>query len=255
MSTSFSTTLARAHRHGQLLHLCMAVNPACVEAVLLVAKKKPDQVALYVDLTQDSLLHPAFLLDYAVHVAHSQNILTPIVARIHPSEQEVEQVLAKGIQALSFAWSGQAFSKRLELCSWAAKEANTVKAEVIGEIDSGITPLKLRTFAEESGIAALSVNFSQEELDQEMNFTFLKQLTKEVRVPIILPFHGITLRHHQRIRAAGVKAVTVDEYVRQSYTAGVRTALRSRFLYDPLKFEKKGILAVSSALEHLLSNT
>ena len=255
MSSSVSTLLARAHRRKVLATICTVTTPACLEAVLLEAQQSPDQVIIRIDTTKSGIIEPMLLLDYAVHSIFVKKLNVPIIVHMYPSEKAVEDMFAKGISAISFTWDAHHFSKRMQFLAWVSEKAHKIGVEVIGDLPKGATPLKLHTFVEGSGIAALCLDHTLADIHQEEIVEYISEVAKMTRIPLLLPIHGMTSKQQLRIKKMGVSAVMVEEYLQQSYTAGLRSALRNREATDVALFEKKAASAVTHSLHVLLENS
>ena len=107
----------------------------------------------------------------------------------------------------------------------------------------------------QSGIFALSLPLITEYKDKPaISLSYLKELQKEVRIPLIAQEADLSRHVLKWAFPAGIAGYIINHELDQAYTSGLRASLRNRFLDQPAEYQAKAMDAVEQVVTHYLEH-
>jgi hypothetical protein len=160
----------------------------------------------------------------------------------------VEQALLAGAQVVSPQVTNVSDAQALSLFSWAAGQAKAQGAELLG--DFSYHHANWDSLAHDLAKSQVIAGFRAQVLDKDgsLRATALREHVASLKLPVIAAAASYRPSQLRRMAAVGLNGVLVTEDLDESFTAGLRTALRNRSHNLARYYLPKGQLAVEELL-------
>ena len=256
MLIALSTLLAKGRRAHQPVFICDTGTIEIAQAVLQVAEKENRGIALQIDSTSIQTLPIATLLDIYTHLAEPLSVPVSIILHLNPSLANLGFINHPGLTTIGFKWGSESIVQRKDLVRQVVIVARQSSKEVIGELTQSLTPLKISTFVQETGIHSLTLGITQSPTHKDSSFSlaYLRDLSSAAKVPLISPEVFYTPAQLRHAHEAGLQGFVLKEYLQEAYTAGIRTGLHSHSVINPSHYQLRGMKAVEHSLAQLLNH-
>lgn len=174
--------------------------------------------------------------------------------RVEASQADFHALIRLGVSSIQLHFSKTASLKDIqEFTMWASKEAGTHAIELGLFLDRRLALNSLIQLVEETGIDSLTINQTHYNLeDDQVSLKAVSQITSAVKIPVILQAEHVSPTILRRLHQTGISGFVLDSLISHAYTAGIRSALRNRAIYDPELFASKGQKAVEKTIHHYL---
>lgn len=229
-----SLELARAQRHKKPLLSCRTNSLQIAAAALQAATVERAPILITLDATLPTTLPHIALLSGILELGRDAKVQVAVEVVVPTSREAASWWIDHGVLAVTLHGTADAIKRTLKHVQL---EALAHGAEV------GIEPTDITTLRAMEALAgkhdAHYIRLAPREKLSEMH-----EYCKAVEVPVIAGGMHISAKKSRDLITAGCVGLTLSTELNEAFTAGIRTALRSRSECDPSRYLGYGATAV-----------
>lgn len=244
MITPLSVQLGRAIRHKAPVPIfkCSTLDIAlrCVD----VAKKTQKGLVLVFDTDSISELPLPVAMYYLTHYVKDNNVPVSIICDTSKDNIKLSELASFTNLTVLVGWDD---AKRSRFHLKAAGMERIIITDEIPEPE--VTTYLIQKY----DLAGLC--YAGEKLPfDSLSAARLSKAARAMKVPFLLANQHLPKWTYPKLIPAKIAGVIFDDLLDKTYTAGVRTALRDRFVHNPGEYLEKGLLAVESVVQNYLNH-
>jgi hypothetical protein len=253
MLATVSTSLARNHRQKRLVLSCRCSHLEIATTAVRAAESQDASLILTLDLTAPLSYTPTYFLGAALLLARQSAVPIVIEVLIDPNRELVENAFMNGALVVTPRLESLSIAEAEAFLGWATKLAVAFGSEVIFSATTSALEKKIPDFAHAFPIQAARINGAH--LTEDGNRVIaerVQDICKNTHLPILADECAVHITDLHKLSKTGVAGVTVGRVLEEAFTAGLRTGLRDRSLYQPARYLKTANQAVENTIINLL---
>ncbi len=249
MLVSLSTQLARAKRARKPLVFAQVTTLEIAVAVVRAAEHEKRSVVLTIDASHPLLYSLDHQVAATLQLGRMSRADVTVEVITGANHLAVEQALMAGAQVVSPQVTDISESQAVSLFGWSANQAKAQGAELMVDLSyyhKGDWNSLAHLLASKHQVCAVRTQLLGK--DHKLQATEVTQVMHSLKLPVIAAAADYKPSHLRRFVELSVGGVTLTEVLDETFTAGLRTALRNRSHNLARYYLPKGQLAVEEGL-------
>lgn len=229
-----SLELARALRHREPVISCRTNSLQVALAAVQAATLERSSVFITLDATTATTLPHQAMLAGLLSVGRDAPVAVVVEAVVPAGKETASWWISHGVLAVTLCGTCDAIKRHL----------NYVGAEAYAHgVEVGVEPTDLNAVIDaERLLKRNEAAFIR--IPPRDKITEMHEYVHALQVPVIAGAMHLTPKKTRDLIAAGCAGLTLSTELEEAFTAGIRTALRSRTLIDPARYLGYGATGV-----------
>jgi hypothetical protein len=236
MLVNLSTLLARAKRKGHPIVSAKVCHFDIAAAVARAADLRESPIVFTVDARRGVYHSPSQLLVSVLDIARGLKADCAVEVLTDANRQHIDLLFAAGAPSVTPTWEGLAVDEHIQLHEWVTLRAKAYGAETVLHLPPHATLHDCESLIEKTGAAIIRSTHAQD--------------LQSSKIVSIDDRDDLSLAAVKKLKA---NAHTLSNILEQSFTAGLRTALRNRESGRSTDYLPKALLATEQSIIPYLS--
>lgn len=253
MLVSFSTLCARSKRHKQVLLSCNVTQLEIAQAAVRAAEHLHLPIILTLDTTKPLLTSLSVIIAATLVMARESSASIAVEVRAEHHKPVIQQILESGAPTITPQLGSLSHEAALELVEWTAKVASAYGAETVLAASAATIRALLPEAVQQTGVVAVRIVAARStERGKTVVPADVQDVLSMAKVPVIAEEELLSLAESRKLSRTGIAGLTIGKDLEEAFTAGIRTGLRNRSLYEPSRYLSTATLAVENITTNLL---